>query len=166
MSRALSADAKRAIFAPQTDVAFIILLTISHPAFTDDVRLTNDAFETLPVANVWGVVSNGLEYVYAPFNVILPNQDETGVSRASITIENIDRRLVQSIRAADSSLSVSIQIVLSSDVDSVELTADDFKLERVTYNAIDISGDLTLEYFDNEPVPWARFTPSNFPGMF
>ena len=166
MSRNLSNEAKHAMYSQSTDETFIVLLTITHPNFAEPIRLASDSFEFLPVAQVRGVVSRGEEYIYLPFSITLPKQDDTGISKASLSIDNIDRRMVQAIRTADSSVSVKAEIVLASDVNNVEITVDKFKLAHITYDAFTISGDLSLEYYDLEPFPYKRFNPSDFPGMF
>ena len=166
MPRPLSNAAKQAVYAQQTDVAFIVLLTIDHDTFTEPVRLASDPYELLPIAGVRGVESRGEEYLFLPFIINLPVQDDTGASRASISIDNINREIVARVRQATSALSITIEIVLSSDVDAPELTADDFRLERVSYDAFTVSGDISVEYFDLEPFPSMRFTPSAYPGIF
>lgn len=166
MSRQTSAAFKAATFASQTKEAFILLVTISHPTFTEDARFCSDPYELLPTEQVRGVISNGLEYIYMPMQITLPQQDDASIARANIAIDNIDRRIVNAVRRANSAVTVSIQIVLSADPDTVEMSAPDFRLEQVDYDALTVSGNLSLEYFGLEPYPWARFTPSNFPGLF
>lgn len=166
MSRPLSNVAKQAIFAQQTDEAFIVLVTITHPSFVQDIRVASDPYELLPIANVRGVVSRGEEYLYMPFTISLPVQDATNIARAAISVDNIDRQIVAAVRGADSALNITIEVVLASDVDTVEVSIEDFKLERVTYDAFTVSGDISVEYYDLEPFPSKRFTPSDFPGLF
>ena len=164
--RALSNNAKQAIYAQETSEVFILLVTINHSSFTTPIRLASDSFELLPSAGVRGVVSRGDEYIYLPFTINLPIQDDTGIARASISVDNISREIVAAVRSASSSLSITIEIVLASDVDTPEVTVADFALERVTYDAFTVSGEITVEYFDLEPFPSRRFTPSDFPGIF
>lgn len=164
--RNLSNAAKHAIFSQQTEEAFIILVTISHSSFTDDIRVASDPFQLLPEASVRGVVSRGNEFLYFPFSITLPNSDDTGIARANVSFDNIDRSMITSIRRADSSLSIKIEMVLASDVNNVEFAIDGFKLDRVTYDALTISGEISMEYYDLEPFPSKRFTPSDFPGLF
>lgn len=157
---------KQAVFSARTTEAFPVLLTISHSSFTDDIRVSSDPAVLLPEAGERGIVSRGLEYVFFPFEITLPQQDETGIARARISIDNIDRRVVRAIRAANSAVSVKIEVVASSDVDTPEFTADNFRLEQVEYDAFTVSGDISVEYFDLEPYPAKRYTPSDFPGLF
>lgn len=164
--RPLSNTAKAAIYAQNTDECFITLVTIDHDNFTAPVRVASDPFEVLPDAGVRGVVSRGEEYIFLPFTIELPAQDDTGVARARISVDNISREIVAAVRSATSALSITIEVVLASDVDTPELTVSDFRLDRVTYDALTVSGDISVEYFDLEPFPARRFTPSDFPGLF
>lgn len=166
MSRALSTTAKNALFAQQTSEVFIILLTISHPSFDDDIRVASDPFELLPVLNVKGVVSRGEEFVFIPFDIKLPDQTDSNIARATLTVDNISREITAAVRTADSSVSVKIEVVLASDPNTVEISIDDFRLNSVTYNAFTVSGELSMDYYDLEPFPSSRFNPSDFPGLF
>lgn len=166
MPRELSNTAKASMYAQQTDEVYIVLLTINNASFSTPIYVCSDPYEDLPVAGIKGVVSRGNEYVYMPFVVELPTQDDTNVSRARLSIDNISREILQYARAAKTPISVGIEIVLASDVDTPEISIDNFVLENISYNALTISGDLSIQYFDLEPFPSRRFTPSNFPGMF
>lgn len=166
MSRQLSAAAKQAIYNQQTDEVFAILMTIDHPNFTQPILVSSDNGVILPSAGVRGTLSRGKEYVFLPFTIELPTQDDTGIARARISIDNIDRQMVNAVRSANSALKIKIEIVLASTPDVVEVVMDDFQINQVTYDALTISGELSLEYYDLEPYSKLRFTPSNFPGMF
>ena len=164
--RPVSNTAKAAVYAQNTDEAFITLVTIDHANFAEPVRVASDPFELLPDAGVRGVVSRGEEYLYLPFSIELPTQDDSGISRARLSIDNISREIVAAVRSANSALSITIEIILASDPDTVEISIADFRLDRVTYDAFTVSGDISAEYFDLEPFPSRRFTPSDFPGLF
>lgn len=164
--RNITPEGRQAIYAQETKEAFIVLLTISHESWPDDVRVSSDPTQLLPEAAVRGTISNGDEYVFAPFAVNLPAQDDSGVARANITVENVSRMLMQKIRQATSAVSITIQVVTSSHPDNIQVTVTDFKLERVTYDAFTITGEISVEYFDLEPFPAQRFVPSKYPAVF
>lgn len=166
MPRNVSDTLKQEVFNQETAEVFIVLLTISHENFDDDIRVASEPLVDLPDAGVKGVISNGLEYLYLPFDFQLPNQDDTGVARATLNIDNVDRRIVAAVRQANSAVGISMQVVRASDVDTPEVTVVDFKLERVTYNALVVSGEISVEYYDTEPFPQGRFTPGKWPGIF
>ncbi len=164
--RTLSNAAKSALYAQQSDECFIMLLTIEHPNFTAPIRVASDNQTLLPDAGVRGVLSRSMEFIYLPFNIELPTQDDSGIARARISVDNISREIVAAVRQANSALAITIEIVLASDPDTVEVSIEDFRLDRVTYDALTVSGDISVEYFDLEPFPSRRFTPSDFPGIF
>ncbi len=166
MGRPLSNAAKQAIFAAQTREAFIMLVTLNHESFEQPARLSSNPSELLIEAGVHGTVSRGEEYVFIPMTITLPMQDDTGIARASIAIDNVDREVVAAARRANSPISVTIEIVLASDPDNVEVSVQDFQLARVQYDALVLSGDISVEYFDLEPFPSGRFNPADFPGIF
>lgn len=164
--RNLSPAAIRSLTSQESREAWIALMTIDHPNFTVPARFANDCLLTLPIAGEYGVVSREMEFVYLPFNITLPSQDPNSTARAQISIDNVDRRIVQAVRSADSAVSVMIEIITASDPDHVEVTNPDFRLERVKYDSLTVSGEISIEYFDLEPFPNSSFTPSNFPGLF
>lgn len=164
--RVISQELRDAVFSQETGEVFIGLLTISHPNFVEDIRVCDDPFEVLPVAGVRGVVSRGDEYVFLPFKFELPGTNDTGTAKGRLQIDNVDQRIVQAVRTANSALRLKIEIMLSSNVEVPRYVADDFRLDSVTYDALTVEGDLSMEYYDTEPFPQGRFTPSNFPGIF
>lgn len=165
--RNLSANARRATLSQSTNKVFVVLVTINHVNFTQPIRVSSDNAVLLPEAGQRGTISRGEEYVFVPFDITLPVQDETESARAQIVIDNVDRRMIQALREnTNQPLSITIELVVSDSPDTVEISMDDFRLERVTYDAFTITGDLSMEYFDLEPYPAGRFTPSGFPGIF
>ncbi len=157
---------REAAYAQETDQVFIALLTITSDTLTEPVYVASDAYEMLPTAQVEGVLSNGNEFIYLPFDIVLPRDDDTGTVSAKLKIENIDREIVSIVRSITKPVDVKIQVVLSGDVDFVELEYNNFKLSNVSYDAEFVEGDLTLDYWGLEPFPSGRFTPSGFPGLF
>lgn len=167
MSRNVSNALRAATNAQQTDTAFITLLTITNQNLATPIRVCDDPNQMLPVAGVRGVVSRGDEYIFLPFAFSLPAEDDTGIGRASLTIDNISREIVQAVRLAiGTKISLKIEIVLSSDLNTPEVVMNDFILEGIKYDAFTVTGDVTVEYYDLEPFPARRFTPSDFPGIF
>lgn len=164
--RTVSNTFRQESYKQSTKACFILLMTLSHADWVEDVRVASDPFELLPSAGVRGIVSNGLEYLFLPFSLNLPTQDDTGISKCEISIDNVDRRIIESVREATSKVSVAMQVILSSDPDNIEISYSDFKLERVSYDAFIVSGEISVEYFDLEPFPKSRYVPSDFPGIF
>lgn len=164
--RSLTLAARTAINAQTTDECFIQLVTITSDALTIPILVADDPFEVLPVAGVRGVVSRGDEFIYLPFTISMPNDDDTGIGRANISIENVSREIIRSILTTSGQIDIKVEVVLASDVDVVEYTLDNFILESVSYDALSINGQMTIQYYDKEPFPSKRFTPSDFGGLF
>jgi hypothetical protein len=165
--RTVSPAFKSAVFNENTDEMFCCLLTISHSSFTDDIRVTDsNAVALLPIAGIPGIISNGLEYLFTPFTIALPAQNDTGVAEATITVDNVGEEMMGPIRNADSALAINVQICLASQPDVIDLNFDNFQLASVDYDALTVSGTLSMEYYDLEPYPAGRISPSTAPGCF
>jgi hypothetical protein len=157
LTRTLSTLTRQALNAPETDETFIILLTLDHDDLEEPVRVTSDAVTT---------VSRGNTFAPFPFQLFLPDDDENRAPRARLTIDNIDRQIISTLRQLQTAPTLLMEIVLASDPDTVEAKFVDFKLTNVTYDAHVVQGDLTIEDFTAEPFPAASFSPSLFPGIF
>lgn len=164
----ISDNLKQVSYSQQTDVAVIVLLTISSPELTDAIRVCNIPVEKFSDLgeNVYGCTSNQQRYLFLPFDISLPRDDKTGAVTAKLTIDNVNRQIVQYARQTKKALNVSIQIVLSNNLDYIELEFKDFKLTDVNYDGFQVSGNLSVDYLGLEPFPCGRFTPSGFPGLF
>lgn len=164
----ISDNFRRAAYSQETDVAVIVLITLSTPELPDSVRVCNVPVEKFIDLgeNVYGVTSNSQRYLFLPFDITLPQDDKTGAVSAKLTIDNVNRQIVQYARQTKKALNVNIQLVLSNNLDYVELEYNDFKLSNVTYDGFSVTGDLTVDYLGLEPFPAGRFTPSGFPGLF
>lgn len=164
----ISNNLKQASYAQETDVTIIILLTLSSPELNEAIKVCNvpmEKFEDLG-ENVYGCTSNGQRYLFVPFDIDLPQDDKTGAVSAKLTIDNINRQVVQYARQTKKALNCCIQCVLSNNPDYIELEFKDFKLTNVKYDGFTVSGNLSIDYLGLEPFPCGRFTPSGFPGLF
>ena len=165
----ISENFRQAAFSQQTDVAVIVLLTLTSEEITDGpVRICSspvEKFEDLG-NNIYGVVSRGERYLFLPFEITLPQDDKTGAVTAKLKIDNVTREIVRYARAARKPINITMECVLSNAPDVVELEYKDFKLTNVNYDAFSVSGNLTIDYLGLEPFPCGRFTPSGFPGLF
>jgi hypothetical protein len=157
MSRTVSATFKSAVFGQETSEIFIVLLELDHDDLASPIRVSSNAVDT---------VSNGNTFVAYPFMIDLPDDQDSSASVGKITIDNVDQSIVQAIRAIQSPPDITIQIVLFSDVDTVEAEWTGFELINVGYDSLTVSGDISIESFLNEAYPSGSFLPSKFPGLF
>jgi hypothetical protein len=159
MSRSTSLTLRTAINAEETGEAFLILLDIYHASFGPPTTLRF-------VNNYTDITSNGNDYIAYPFSITIPSDLEDSLPKVQLTIDNIDRSIMDEIRSLTSAPDVNISVILASDPDTVEAGPFETKLRNVDYNFSAITGDLQAEDILNEPYPGVFFTPDQFPGLF
>lgn len=167
--RTLTSEALRAMFAAETGYYPILLLTISHPAMATPLYVSSDATQRLSVTDtdiVYGTVSRGTNFIYLPLTLALPLDSDEEAPRTSISLDNIDRSLVPIIRSLTSPPVITIELVMSCSVNVVEASFPDFDMTSIHYDALVITGTLSLDMLVTEPFPAGTFTPSQFPGIF
>lgn len=157
MTRAISSAVKKEMFASQSADVPIILVTISHPDLDEPICVNSSGVS---------VVSNGVTYAPFPFELTLPNDEDSAAPKAKLVIDAIDRSIVAAIRSIQGPPSVAFQVVYYSSLDTVQASFSDFQLTNVTYDQGQVTGDLTIEDFTVEPYPQGSFTPGIFPGLF
>lgn len=153
----VSANALAASFAPETDEVWVALLLIEHAAITP-IRVCD---------NMEDVVSNGQTYVAYPFDIRLPGSNAREMPKVTLTIDNVDRTIVETLRAVATPATVTLSIVLASSPDTIEAGPYRMTLRSArTPNPAQVQGELAYEDVLNQPFPAASFTPNLFPGLF
>jgi hypothetical protein len=150
-------DTNRALFSQETSEVFLVLLTIEHIELVDPIRLCNNNEE---------VVSRGQTYIAFRFDIQLPTSESESPPKARIKVDNVDRRITESVRIITSPPTITMEVIRASSPNTVELSLPGFTLTNVTYNALTVSGDLGMENFLLEPYPGLSFDPGRFPGLF
>jgi hypothetical protein len=154
--RTLSAAALASTNAQETGEAWLVLLTISHPALAQPIRVTSDNQD---------VTSNGNVFQTFPFSITLPGEDPEQPSRARLRIDNVDRSIIATLRTITSAPTLSIDIVLASSPSTVEVSFVGLTMREVEYDAQTITADLVFEAVFVEPIT-VQMTPARFPGLF
>ncbi len=157
MSRNITATTRQAIYGSETGEVFIILLTLTHPSLSAPIRISSDSVDTN---------SRGEVFVAYPFDLTLPDDEESRATRARLVIDNVDRQIIAALRGVTTAPVVLMEIVRAAEPDVVEAVFSDFRLTNVTYDSQQIEADLGIEDFTAEPYPAASFSPSLFPGIF
>jgi hypothetical protein len=157
MARSVSAAFKRAVFAQETDEVFVFLLTIEHAELEEPMRVCSNSVQ---------VVSRGEAYLPLPFGAMFPGEHDDELARVRLTIDNVDRRIVEAVRTITSAPTVTLEAVLASAPDNVEAGPYDFRLRDVRYDQLVVEGELSFEDLLNEAYPEGIFAPSDFPGIF
>jgi hypothetical protein len=147
-----------AVFAQETDEAFVVLLTVAHAAIDPPVRVCLNGAQ---------IVSNGNTFVPYPFDIRLPRRNGKEMPTVTLRIDNVDRSIVAALRAIDSPATVTVEVVLADSPDVREAGPYVMTLRSArTPNPAEIFGELAYEDVLNEAWPAPTFTPNNFPGLF
>ncbi|MGH7813273.1 MAG: DUF1833 family protein [Candidatus Binataceae bacterium] len=158
MPRTLSSLALQGIYSQETGTAYIVLLTLSHPTLPVPIRVTSDAVNTISRSNT---------FVPYPFLITLPTDDDLQPTRARLTIDNVDRAIITSLRNIGTTpLSLLIEIVTSNTPDTVEFSSGTLTLRNVDGDAVSLTGVLGFEEILAEGFPGDSVTPLTVPGVF
>lgn len=159
MARALSADARAALYAVRSDVVLITLMTIKLIDENNLVRLVRVCDQPAQV------ISRGEVYQPLPMRVVLPSDSDAGAPRMRLEIANVTREISDAVRAADRA-TADIELVFSSAMDDVEVPWRDIQLSDAGWDAAQVSVTLSYQDSGREPYPAPRFTPETAPGVF
>jgi hypothetical protein len=155
MPRVLPPDALAAMMAPETDQAFITLLRIGLESSPD--LLFTDYSED--------ITSNLEIYSALPFSFIAPANNEGELAEAKLTLDNVDRQLIDDIRAQTVPLKITVTVVSSSALDDPVAVFKDMVLRNVNYDALSITGSLVLENLYAENFS-QLMTGRDYPALF
>jgi len=157
MSRSLSSTFKAAIFSQETAEVFLVLLELDHADLAAPLRVVN---------NYENITSNGEVYIGYPFSISIPDETEDAMPIVKLTIDNVDRSIVEAVRTCTSAPAIVVSVVLASAPDTIEAGPFDLTLRAATYDALSVSGEIRADDILNEPWPGVIITPQNFPGLF
>ena len=153
----LSTAALRATQDVSSGEVWLVLLHIAHSSLNDPIRI---------VRNTEDIVSNGETFFAYPFEITLPEDVEGQIPQVSLAISNVDKMLMDTLRSIITPLDVTVQVVLASSPDVIELYVTDFKLREVQYDATSITGTLLMEDVLNIRLPADIMNPGQYPGLF
>jgi len=165
----ISATFRQAAYAQETGRVIIALITIDHDSLLDPIRICTNPTERLAEYEteiVYGTVSNGDNYIFLPVRLQIPSDTDEGPGNMIIEFDNIHRDYTEAIRSIFTPPIVTVELVLDSTPDTVEVSWPEFILTDITYNILTIQGTLSLETLDREPFPAGTFNPTSFPGLF
>ncbi len=157
MARLLTSTALRSIYQAQTDEVFILLLTIRASGLSEPIRVSSDARNTVSRDNL---------YLAFPFQIGLISEREDQVPEIALQIDNVDRSIIAALRGLNSPPTVTIEIVLASDLDTLQYNPLDLTMRSADYDSQTIQARLYPENIMNQAVPGRIFSPADFPGLF
>ena len=162
MSRTVSLTTRGAIYAEQTDEVFVFLFTVTHPSlmapvyYSSTTRLSIDPL-------VYGVVSRGNTYNFFPISLVLPDDSDATPPTIKLILDNVMRQAIPLLRSITTPPSVTIEMVLASDPDTVEASWPNFDMVDITYDANSVTIDLAINALSTEPFPAGAFPTSRLP---
>lgn len=156
MSNQLSPALLAQLYAQESDVPFLMLVTLTHPSFTT-VRLVNNSED---------IVSNGQTFTAFPMKIRLPADDGETTREVAIDFDNVSRDLIDELRTVTTPIDVKIEMILSSNPNDVQVTLDELKMRNVTYNKSVVSARLYLDSFLNVELTSEKYSPKLYPGLF
>jgi hypothetical protein len=165
--RILSLNFREALFAQESGEVPILLVTITHPELPEPIYLSTDPterFSTDPL--MYRTRSRGIDFLYAGIDVTLPDEQDKSPPASKPTIANVTRGLIPLARSVSTPPAVKIEVVLASDLDTVEMTWPAMDMTNLTYDASFLTFDLTIDALVMEPYPSSTFSPAYFPGLF
>jgi hypothetical protein len=158
MARQLSLPALRALFAQETGEVFLMCLTLTHSSFPAPIRVV---FNNEPITRYAGV------FEPAAFEVTLPEDEQDKLPQIQLSIENVDRSISEAVRTIVGRVNVTMELVLASSPNVLEVGPFTFQLMSCTYDAMKLTGVLGLEDdLLNTSFPSLTYTPNNSPGLF
>lgn len=154
--RNLSSAALESLFSESTDEVWLVLITFDHPDLAQPLRFVN---------NTESVTSNGNLFIAFPFEIELPLSDKEDVGEVRLRIDNIDRQIVTTLRELESPPTATIQVILASQPDTIEIEFEGLTLRNAEFTALEVQASLRFEDITVEPVS-LEMTPGRFPAMF
>jgi len=168
MGRLASLNARAAANAEQTDQVPILLVTVRHASLPEPAYLSSDPTVRLsadPLA--YGTRHQGKAYGFVLMGAVLPDDQKDSPPKTTLAFENVDRDMAKALRSITPGTyaSVDLTVVLAGTPDVIEARFTNLRGIRGTYDAAQVSLDVSREPFTSEPMPAGRMTANRFPGL-
>jgi hypothetical protein len=157
MARTLSARAVQSALALRSTDAWLVLITLTDPVSGVTYR---------GAMNTENVTSRGNIFTAVYFTFVLPVDNDEAPKGMSISLDNVDLRLVGLLRQITKPLQVTFEVVLAATPDTVEMTLGDLLMREVTWDESVIEAQLVSDDPLNQAYPKDIYEPRTFPGMF
>ncbi len=156
MANPLSAELMAQIYGQESTDPLLTLVTLTHASFSA-IRLVN---------NTADIISNGNTFTAFPMKIGMPRDDGETSREVAIEFDNINLDLISAIRTVTTQIDVTIELVLASIPDAVQMSFNELKISNVTYNKSRVTARLYLDAFLNTELSSEKYLPLNFPGLF
>ncbi len=154
MSNTLSERVRRAAYGQETDEVFIPLLTINHPSLSNPIRVSGDRVDT---------ISRTDTYTAFPFDLPEPPDLTDEVASTTLTIDNVDQQIMLAIRGIADRPTLTLEVVLASDPDIVEIGPIEMEMVGIEADAFQIRAELRYDDPLEDQYPANSFNPNDTP---
>jgi len=166
MARLVSLHARAAIQGQETDQVPVMLATITHPSLSVPAYLSSDPTERISADPlVYGTRHAGIVFPFVLMGAVLPDDQDKSPPKTTLVFENVDADMGRVLRSIPSPASVDLAVVLAATPDVIELQFTGLRATRGSYDANQVSLDISREPFTSEPMPAGRMTKARFPGL-
>jgi hypothetical protein len=156
MANNVSQELLAQLFGQVSDDPFMMFFTITHPDFSP-IYLVNNTVDQ---------ISRGITFQAFPMTVRLPTDDGESTREVAIDFDNVSLELIDELRTVTTPMDVKIEMILASDLDTVQLSLEELKLRSVVYDKQKVSAKLYMDSFLNVEMTSEKYTPTLYPGLF
>lgn len=159
MSRTITAEGLRELFAQDSGQPILSLLTITHDTLPEPLRLVNDR---------QALVFAGQTYQPFSFELTLPADTEDEIPHVQVTMDNVGRELVRLFRSVLDPVAFQLDIVrVAGDGAHREMGPLDFSMLGSQINASTVTAQLgyVIDVL-NMPATQDIMNHSVAPGLF
>jgi len=154
--RNLSNNLLSQLYFQESDDPFLMLVTLTHSSFG----------VLYFVNNMEQITSRGNVYLPFPMKMTLPTDDGESLREVTMEFDNVSLELIEEMRTVTDYIDVTIEMVLASAPDDVEIELGELKIKDVSYNQSEVRARLFMDDFLNTEMTGEKYTPSNFPDIF
>jgi hypothetical protein len=165
--RSLSLNFRRNLNAPTCEEVGVMLVTITHPSLPEPLRLSSDP--TTRVTDdppTYATISNGETFTFVMMNMLIPDDKEGEPLSAQLQLENVEADAGPLLEPILGEVKVTIQVVLASSPDFVEIEYADLDLTSAQGGEGAITLSAGREDTSLFTLPGDRMTRDRFPGLF
>jgi|GEM_PF-6025935 len=155
----LSARARAAVLAAQTDECFLLLLEITHTSLSVPLRYVNSETD---------LTSNSILYSARGFEVPLASETRSGAPSQALLIDNTDGAVGLALLQMAPTIKpkASLKVVLASTPNTVERTIFDLIVKDAILKSDAVAMTLSNDDVLGGVVPCDIVSPASHPGAF
>lgn len=169
---ALSPRTTAAMMEQDTPDRDVMLITMTHDSWTEDVLLSTDATEWLynyeeTGEPIYGTISREKTFLFVPISGALPTSSDESPPEARVSMSNVGRLVTPYLKIVDQTYPrITIEVVNAETPDTVEVSYPEMELGSANWDASMAEVSIINNIAANEPCPWLRFVPAYFPNLF